>query len=63
MAPNLPMCDVVLIMVSFRISKSFAHLGNAAAGFIFDNKKLLMAYHGLAIGYPAASQPGNPSRK
>jgi hypothetical protein len=45
------------------MSSSAAAIPNAAAGFIFDNTKLLMAYHGLAIGYPAASQPGNPSRK
>ena len=36
---------------------------NPAASFILDNTKLLMAYHGLATGYPAAFQPENPSRK
>jgi hypothetical protein len=34
-----------------------------AASFILDNTKLLMAFHGLAIGYPEVSQPSNPSRK
>jgi hypothetical protein len=34
-----------------------------AASFIPDNTKLLVAYYGLATGYPAFFQPGNPSRK
>jgi hypothetical protein len=34
-----------------------------AASFVLDNTELLMTYHGLATGYPAANQPGNPSRK